>query len=75
MSTLNGACNLPNDDEGGGKNNGKINDLLNSEKVAILDCGGQFAKLFDRKMCKLNVESQILPLNTPAKELLKKQYK
>lgn len=46
-----------------------------SEKVAILDAGAQYGKIIDRRVRELAVESIILPLNTPAKELESDGYK
>ena len=52
-----------------------MNGLLHSERVAILDCGAQYGKCIDRRVRELNVESQILPLNTSANKLLADGYK
>jgi GMP synthase (glutamine-hydrolysing) len=40
------------------------------DKIAILDCGGQYTKVIDRKVRECFVKSDIFPLKTKAEELL-----
>lgn len=39
------------------------------EKLAILDCGGQYTKVIDRRVRELGVKSDIFPINVKAEEL------
>ena len=43
------------------------------EKLAILDCGGQYTKVIDRRIRELGVKSEIFPINVSAEKL--KNYK
>ena len=42
------------------------------EKLALLDCGGQYTKVIDRRVRELGVYSEILPMNIKADQL--KEY-
>jgi GMP synthase (glutamine-hydrolysing) len=39
------------------------------ETIAILDCGGQYTKVIDRKVREMSVKSEIFSINTPAEKL------
>ena len=39
------------------------------EKLAILDCGGQYTKVIDRKIRELGVYTDILPMGVAAEKL------
>lgn len=40
------------------------------EKIAILDCGGQYTKVIDRKVREMLVKSDIFPIGVKAEELV-----
>lgn len=42
---------------------------VKTEKIAILDCGGQYTKVIDRKVRELLVQSEIFSIGTPVERL------
>ncbi|XP_028393832.1 GMP synthase [glutamine-hydrolyzing]-like [Dendronephthya gigantea] len=46
-----------------------------AEKVVILDAGAQYGKVIDRRVRELQVDTDFLPLETPASVIQKNKYK
>ncbi len=46
---------------------------MDLEKIAILDCGGQYTKVIDRKVREMSVKSDIFPISVSAADL--KEYR
>ncbi len=43
--------------------------MTDIDSIAILDCGGQYTKVIDRRVRDLSVRSEVLPINVSAEKL------
>lgn len=48
---------------------------MSNERLAILDAGAQYGKVIDRRSRELNIESVLLPFDTPSSKLIDEGYK
>ena len=55
--------------------NNNNNNTTEYDRVAILDAGSQYAKVIDRRIRELSVYSELIPLQTSAKEIIARNYK